>query len=137
MARSLSGGPGGTILSIVCSDLVAIAIAAMNRRTVAITDALYPALFGQYIKGATGPNQHSSHVDALFRAARDNCPYHISCLEALDLFSSFGFRARKANLVDIAFLPAAMPARRNQQRVNASDLERVRRAPPQGNNRAP
>ena len=60
----------------------------------------------------------------------DNCPNHISCLEALDRFTSFGFGARKAYLVDIAFLPAAMPARRNQQRHNASDLERVRRALP-------
>ncbi len=50
MARSLSGGLGGAILSILCSDLVAIAIAAMNRRTEAMADALYPALFGPYIK---------------------------------------------------------------------------------------
>src|SRR5690349_4758273 len=99
----------------------------MHRGTEAMADALYPALPGPYIKEATGPHQHSSQVDALFRATRDNCPNHISGLEALALLGSFRFGARKANLVDIAFVAAPMPARRIQQWVKPGNLPRGRR----------
>ncbi len=105
------------------SDLVAIAIAAMNWGAKPMADALHPALFCADVKGATGPHQHPSHIDALLAPCRDGCPDQIPGLKALDLLCPFGLGAGKAKLVDVAFLPAPMPGCCNQERNDASDLE--------------
>ena len=88
--RSFSGGVGGVVYK-KCSFLIAVSIAAMNRRTESMADALHPALFRSDVKRTTRPDEHSSHVDALFRACCDYRSNHIPCLVALDLFGSFGF----------------------------------------------
>ena len=106
------------------SDLVAITIAAMNRRAESMADALHAASLSAYVKGTTGSHQYSPHVDALFRAGGDNSSDHIPCLVALDPLSSFGLGAGEAALIDIALLAAAMPGRRNQQGSDTSHLER-------------
>src|SRR5689334_13899152 len=107
------------------SNLVVIAIAALNRDTRAMADALHPALFCADVKGATGPHQHPSHIDALLAPCRDGGPDQIPGLKTLDLLCPFGLRAGKAKPVDVAFLPAPMPGRCNQEGNDASDLEAV------------
>lgn len=123
MARSFSGGLGGVPLCIGYSFLIAVAIATMNRGAEAIADALYSALFGSYIEGSARPHQYSAHVHALFGASCDDSPDDIPCLEALDLFRGFGFGAGEADLIDVAFLAAAVPARANEQGNDTSHLE--------------
>lgn len=128
MTLSIFGCLGGMV-GISYAAHVAIAITAMNRGTEPMADSPHPALFREDVKGATGPHEYSSHVDALFRACGDDSPNDIPCLVALDRFTSFGFGAREADLVDIALLPAAMPRSRNQQGNDASDLK-IRRCTP-------
>src|SRR6516164_7304653 len=105
------------------SDLVAIAIAAMNPGAKPMADALHSALFCADVKGATGPHQHPSHIGALLAPCRDGCPDQIPGLKALDRFTPFGLGAGKAEFVDIAFLPVPMPGCCNQEGNDASDLE--------------
>ena len=64
----------------------------------------------------------------MFGATGDDCSDYIPRLEALDLFCPFGFGAGKANLVDVAFLPAAMSCCRDQERNNPGKMKLLRRA---------
>src|SRR5258707_11107275 len=95
----------------------------MNRRTETRADSLPPPLFCSDVKGAARSNRYPPHVDPLFRAARNHCSDQISGLEALDLFGPFGLGAGKTKLIDIAFLAATMPLRRNQQGDDTSQCE--------------
>src|SRR5579863_3008388 len=120
MVCSLLGGVGGGLLCVHFSRCVGIPIAVMHRQTEPMADALHPTVFRADVKGATGPHQHSSHVDTLLRACSDDSPNQIPGLKALDPFCSFGPGTGKPNLVDVAFLPAAMPGCGNEERSNAS-----------------
>ena len=110
------------------SNVVAIAIAALNRGAKPMADALHPASWCADVKGATGPHQHPSHIDALLAPCRDGGPDQIPGLKALDLLCPFGFGAGKAKLVDVAFLSVPMPGCCNQEGNDASHFEAGRGA---------
>ncbi len=127
-ARSLRGGLSGTLLRRGHSNLVAIAIAAMNWRAEPMANSLHSAGARSDVKGATGPHHHPPNVNSLFAARCDNGSDHIPCLEALDLLGSFRPGAGETNRIDIALLSAAMSSRSNEQRHNPNHLEQERRA---------
>src|SRR6266567_1816579 len=121
-ARSLRGGLSGTLLRRGHSNLVAIAIAAMNWRAEPMANSLHSAGARSDVKGATGPHHHPPNVNSLSAAmsSRSNeqrhNPNHLE-QERRALANTGGVNPvlfRQVSLRSVVFRQAARPALNGQ-----------------------
>ena len=109
------------------SLLIAIAIAAMQRRTKAMAHPLHAPLLGPDIEGARGSHQDPPDMHACILSRGHTSPHQVARLEALDLLRLLGTRAREPITVHAAHLALAASGRTDKQRLDILDLQTLRR----------